>query len=527
MPIIETEIPANELVFGHPKGLYVCFFTEMWERFSFYGMKALLFLYLVKYHLFTDEYGYNLLGAYGALVYALPVVGGLIADRYLGMRKAVIFGASLLVMGHFGMAFEGHAASKVSGEIVRDTHALQIFYFSLSLIIMGVGFLKPNISTIVGKLYPQNDPRRDSGFTLFYAGINLGAWIAPLICGYLGETYGWKYGFGLAGIGMLAGLIVFIKGQKYLHGHAESAHPERLKEKRFGLATEYWIYLLAILSLTLVWGLLQKHSVSLQIVSWLPSVSPVIWLLHSITLILAIGIGWFMIKYCNKAERQQMMALIVIIFAGLLFFGLYEQTYSSWVAMSDRVMDRSMLGTELSASQLTALGAFFILVLTPFFTWLWPYLDARKINPSTPLKMAIGLFFAGLAFLVLVWATHSSGANGLISVWFLVLAYFVLEIGEMTLSPISLSAVTQLSVKRVVSLMMGAWFLGTSYSEILAAELSKLAALATDAGKVSDVAFAIGKYETLFIFSAKIGFVAAIVFLILVPLMKKWMHGIH
>jgi len=164
---------------------------------------------------------------------------------------------------------------------------------------MGVGFLKPNISTIVGKLYPENDPRRDSGFTLFYAGINLGAWIAPLFCGYLGETYGWKYGFGLAGIGMLAGLVVFIKGQKYLHGHAETAHPERLKEKHLGLATEYWIYLLAILSLPLVWGLLQKHSMSLQIISWLPAFSPVIWLLHSITLILVIGIGWFMVKHCN------------------------------------------------------------------------------------------------------------------------------------------------------------------------------------------------------------------------------------
>jgi POT family proton-dependent oligopeptide transporter len=222
-----------------------------------------------------------------------------------------------------------------------------------------------------------------------------------------------------------------------------------------------------------------------------------------------------------------MIVLFLIIIAGLMFFALYEQTYSSWVAMSDRVMDRRMLGFDWNAGQLTSFGAFFILLLTPLFAWLWPALDRKGINPSTPLKMSIGLLFAALSFVVLVWATRSPMESGLISVWFLVLAYFVLEIGEMTLSPISLSAVTQLSVKKVVSLMMGAWFLGTSYSEILAAELSKLAAIETDGGKVTDIAFAMSKYEELFIFSAKIGFAAAFVFLLLVPWMKKWMHGVR
>jgi proton-dependent oligopeptide transporter, POT family len=205
---------------GHPKGLYVCFFTEMWERFSFYGMKALLLLYILKYHLFGDDAGYDLLGAYGGLVYAVPVIGGLLADRYLGMRKAVVFGGVLLVLGHLGMAYEGEQARLVDGVVVRDEGALQVFYLSLALIIMGVGFLKPNISTIVGRLYPENDPRRDSGFTIFYAGINVGAMFASLICAFLGETYGWKYGFGAAGVGMLAGLGLFLWGQKYLMGHA-------------------------------------------------------------------------------------------------------------------------------------------------------------------------------------------------------------------------------------------------------------------------------------------------------------------
>ena len=177
----------------------------MWERFSFYGMKALLLLYLTKYHLFSDTGGLNLLGAYGGLVYCLPVLGGLLADRWLGMRKAVVFGGVLLVLGHLGMAAEGEQARKVGDTVVRDDAALLVFYGSLALIIMGVGFLKPNISVIVGKLYADGDPRRDSGFSLFYAGINLGAMLASLVCGVLGETYGWKYGFGAAGIGIWNG----------------------------------------------------------------------------------------------------------------------------------------------------------------------------------------------------------------------------------------------------------------------------------------------------------------------------------
>lgn len=516
--------PPAEMLFGHPKGLFVCFFTEMWERFSFYGMKALLFLYLIKYHLFTDEFGYNVIGAYGALVYAMPVVGGLLADRYIGMRKAVIFGGILLVLGHLGMAFEGHQAVIVAGEVQRDEQALQVFYLSLALIIVGVGFLKPNISTIVGQLYPKSSAKRDSGFTIFYAGINLGATLAPLICAYLGETYGWKYGFGLAGLGMLAGLLVFIRGKKHLQGFAEPRDPARILKKTAGITTEQWIYLSAIGSVIIVWGLIQTHSLVLSISSLLPAVSPVIWFLHSVSLVLALGIGWFMVKHCNPIERQQMSALLLFIVAGLVFFGLYEQTYGSWVAFSDRVMDRNMLGLEWSAGQLTFLGAFFVISLSPIFAWLWPALARKHCDPSKPVKTALGILFAGLSFMVLVLGIQMPLSSGLVSIWFLVAAYFVLEIGELLLSPIGLSAVTQLSVKRVLSLMMGAWFLGTSYSEILAAELNKLAAIDTQGGVISDVPSAMALYEQLFIFSAQIGVVMALVFFALAPLMKKMMH---
>ncbi len=523
-----TAAPARpDELFGHPKGLYVCFFTEMWERFSFYGMKALLLLYLIKYHLFTDAHGYNLIGAYGGLVYAMPVIGGLVADRWLGMRKAVVFGGILLVLGHLGMAIEGTPASRIDGVVTRDEGALQVFYFSLALIIMGVGFLKPNISTIVGRLYPPNDPRRDSGFSLFYAGINLGATASGLVCGWLGETYGWGWGFGAAGIGMLAGLANFILGRRHLMGHAEPREPGRLRERVLGpLSREHLIYLGALAGLFVIWGLIQAHSLFLAIIPGVFEPSPVLLAMHAISACLLGGILWFMFTRCTRVEREQMFVVLAFIGFCLLFFTLYEQTYGSWVLFSDRVMNHGALGIEWSASQLTSLGAFFILVLAPFFAWLWPRLDARGWNPSKPAKSACGLVFAGLAFLVLVWSARHPQANGLTGIWWFVFAYFVLEVGEMLLSPIGLSAVTELSVPRVVSLMMGGWFLGTSYSEVLAAQLGKLSAIHVPEGEVLDVADALSKYDTLFVFSAKIGIVSGIVVLLLTPLIRKWMHGV-
>jgi POT family proton-dependent oligopeptide transporter len=527
MATIAVATTRSDEWFGHPKGLYVCFFTEMWERFSFYVMKALLLLYLVKYHLFSDANGYNLIGAYGGLVYAMPVIGGLLADRWLGMRKAVVFGGILLVLGHLGMAIEGHPASSVNGVVTRDAGALQVFYFSLALIIMGVGFLKPNISTIVGKLYPENDPRRDSGFSLFYAGINLGATISGVLCGWLGETFGWGWGFGAAGIGMIAGLANFLYGQKYLMGHAEPREPAKLRERVFGpFSREHLIYLGALAGLVVVWGLIQSHSLFLKIIPGVFEPSPVLLAMHLVTLCLLGGILWFMFTRCTKIERQQMFVVFAFIIFCLLFFTLYEQTYGSWVLFSDRVMNHGALGVEWTASELTSLGAVFILVLAPIFAWAWPRLDKAGLNPSKPAKSAYGLIFAGLAFLVLVWSARHPQTNGLTSIWWFVFAYFVLEVGEMLLSPIGLSAVTELSVPRVVSLMMGGWFLGTSYSEVLAAQLGKLSAMEIPEGAVLNIADALAKYDQLFVFSAKIGIASGIVVLLATPFIKRWMHGV-
>ena len=567
------DIPANEDFLGHPKGVYVCFFTEMWERFSVYGMKALLLLYLLKHHRFTDDMGYDLIGAYGGLVYAVPVIGGLIADRWLGMRKAVVLGGVLLCLGHLGMAVEGTDAQVVNGAVLRDEGALQVFYLSLALIIMGVGFLKPNISTIVGKLYAQDDPRRDSGFTLFYAGINVGGLFAGLICAFLGETYGWKYGFGAAGIGMLAGLGMFLWGQKYLHGHAEPKDPAALRTRVGLLSREWWIYLGSLAGVAVVWQLIQRT-----------------WTVHGAMHLVALAFGiwfvWFLVRQCNKAEREQMIALVITLVGVLVFFTLYEQTYGSWLTFTDRLMTKDMFPTLVgnasgtlpwslymmaasvpmmvlalrasdrgnraraggwvmalaagmavacfrdvvlvpqTAGSLTFLGSFFIVLLSPLFAWLWPWLEARGRNPGKPLKSAIGLLFAALSFLPLIAAAKIAGTGAMASVWWLVLAYLILEIGEMCLSPIGLSAVTQLSVARVVGLMMGGFWLATAYSEVLAAQLGKLASVDIPEGGVIDMAQAAGKYGALFQMLLWIGLGSALLFLLLAPLLRRMMHGV-
>ncbi len=529
MPAASPSVPREFL--GHPVGLYVCFLTEMWERFSYYGMRALLLLYLTKYHLFSDDHGYNLVGAYGGLVYAMPVIGGLLADRYLGMRKSVLLGGVLLVLGHFGMAFEGHAATVVDGEIARDIVSLRVFYLSLALIVVGVGFLKPNISTIVGKLYRGNDPRRDSGFTIFYAGINVGAVLATLVCGWLGERYGWRYGFGAAGVGMLVGLSVFLLGQRHLMGHAEPPDAARLRERvAFGLTREQLIYAGSLVGVALIWLLIQMHSAVIPVIPGAWSASPVVLAMHAVTTVFSVSILWFLFRHCTRVQRQQMSVLVALIGVALLFFTLYEQTGGSWILFSDRSLERhtSLLGwsVEWTASQLYGLGSVFVILLAPFFAWLWPRLERAGMNPSTPAKSGLGLVFAGLAFVVLSYASRHPENSGLVGLGWFVLAYFVLELGEMLLSPVGLSAVTQLSVPRVLGVMMGAWWLGTSYSEVMAAHLGKLSSIQIPEGAVINVADALTKYDQLWVYSAKIGIGCGVAVLVLTPLMRRWMHGV-
>lgn len=495
---------------GHPKGLYVCFLTEMWERFSFYGMKYLLLLYLTKYHLFSDGEGLDVLGSYAGLVYAMPVIGGAIADRYLGMRKSVLFGGILLCFGHLGMAWEGHAAYLENGQRIQDSQALQVFYFSIALIIVGVGYLKPNISTIVGKLYEKNDPRRDAGFTIFYMGINLGSFTATILCGYLGETYGWRYGFGLAGIGMIAGLIIFIFGQKYLQGHAEPAKPELLKQPIFaGINREWLIYLCSILALFVIWTLMKNvHVVEMT--------------LNGMAIVATLAIMFFIFFKCNPLERRQMSVLMVLIIFSVIFWALFEQSAASMTLFADRAMERTVGGFEFTAAQFGSLNALFIILLAPFVSIIWVQLAKRNMEPSTPVKFSLGIMQVGLGFGALVFGASLSGGEKVAAIW-LVLAYLLHTTGELCLSPIGLSAVTKLSVQKIVSFMMGTWFLATAYAEFVAAQLSKLASIESEDGQTFDVAHAVATYSEFFESMLYIGVGFGLLLLILSPFLTKAM----
>jgi len=501
-----TTVNQKEL-FGQPVGLYILFFTEMWERFSFYGMKALLIFYLTKYHLFSDGSGNLLIGSYAALVYAVPVIGGFIADRYLGFRKAIVFGGVLLVLGHLGMAYEGNAATQsMTGEIIRDNQALQFFYFSLALIILGVGFLKANISSLVGELYELGDKRRDSGFTIFYMGINLGSFLATIICVWLGEEYGWSYGFGAAGVGMLLGLVTFIYGKKYLNGKGESSVPELLEKTFLGLKIEWLIYIISLLSVFVFWQMVQSHEVVSSSLMIAGVLSVVYILYYSITQV-------------DKKAREQLFALTILIVFTIIFWALFEQAYTSLNLFADRVLDRG----DIPAGNFLSLNALFIILLAPVFAWLWVKLG--KYNPNTAVKFSFALMLVGLGFGSLVLGINISDMGKVGMIW-LVITYFLHTCGELCLSPVGLSAVTKLSPPKIVGFMMGVWFLATASSEFIASVLANIASVDTSNGTAPDLNIAKESYLVLFEYLFYTGLIFGVVLLILSPLIKKLMHGV-
>ena len=501
----------HKSLFGHPAGLFVLFFTEMWERFSFYGMKALLLFYLTRYHLFTDSDGYLLLGSYAALVYAMPVLGGYLADKYIGFRKSIAFGAILLVLGHLGMAYEGHEASLVNGNVERDTFALQVFYFSLALIVMGVGFLKSNISSIVGELYEQDDPRRDSGFTLFYMGINLGALLATIVCVYLGEEYGWGYGFGAAGVGMVLGLIVFVLGRPYLEGHGEPPSLEVIRKKKFGISLENWIYILSILGTFVVWQMIQSHTV-VQAILMVAGAASLIYIV------------FYAIKYLDKVARDRLIALTILILFTIVFWALFEQAYMSLNLFAERIIELNVAGFELKPGWFLGLNSFFIIALAVVFARMWVWLEKRKLNPNTSIKFAYALILVGLGFGALVLGGVVSGEEGKVAFYWLVLAYLMHTCGELMLSPIGLSVVTKLSPQKIVGFMMGVWFLATASSEFIAAKISNMASV--DHIEVGDFISTKAAYIDLYLNLFYAGIISGGVLLLLSPLIRRLMHGV-
>ena len=493
---------------GHPKGLFVCFATEMWERFSYYGMRALLILYLTKHWEFTDATSYLIYGAYTSLVYIMPVFGGMLADQILGSKKAVTYGAILLVFGHLGMTVESNE---------------QIFYLSLALIVSGVGFLKPNISTMVGALYEEGDPRRDSGFTIFYMGINIGAFTATLLCGYLGEEIGWAYGFGAAGIGMLLGLFIFLWGQKYLEGLAEPPS-NKYMTKVNGISYENWAYISGVVMVLVTWFLVQNSQLVGQLLGGFGVIFIGAWLLYALL-------------KCAPEERDRLIVVGILILFSLIFWALFEQAGSSLNILTDRGVDRVIFGWEVPASMFQSLNAGFIFTIAPLFALLWISLAKRNMEPSTPIKFSIGIVLVGLGFLALVYGMNSSEGLQTGVIW-IVLIYLLHTLGELCLSPVGLSSVTKLSPQRIVGFMMGMWFFASAAGNYVASLIAK--------GTAGDPVLKIAERiyfqvmnlpEDTFTIYQKIGFMdvytdvgliaigCGIFLAIITPLLKKLMHG--
>ncbi|WP_397423132.1 peptide MFS transporter [Phenylobacterium sp.] len=565
-----TGIPVLlQLLKNHPRGLIILFFAEMWERFSYYGMRGILIFYLTQHLLFDDETAGAQYGSYTSLVYLLPLVGGLLADRWLGTRKAVAFGALLLVAGHLTMAVEGrpstqaltyagqsyqisaegrmesrevrlivagqpHAFGPAEGgglkieslpasaplpavlpkgsytiETQSDPLGKTAFYLAISLIIVGVGFLKPNISTIVGQLYPQGDPRRDAGFTLYYYGINLGAFWASVLCGLLGETVGWWAGFGLAGVGMAAGFIVFVLGKKHLMGKGEPPVPEALTRKVAGpLNVEWLIYGLGVLGVIPIWLLVQSN----QLVGWALGISTVVALAF---------IGWFLVARCDKVERERMLLAMVLIFGSVVFFTLFEQAGTSLNLFADRNVDLQ----GISAAQTQSFNAGFILIFAPIFAALWAWLASRNLDLNPVMKFGLGLIQVGLGFLVVVWAQGMADDQFRMPLVILALLYMLHTTGELFLSPVGLSQITKLSVASIVSFMMAVWFLASSIAQYVGGIIAGAMGTETVGGQVLDPAAALATSIDGFNKLGWAGIGCGVVFIGLSYLIRHWDHG--
>jgi POT family proton-dependent oligopeptide transporter len=594
-------------------GLYTLFFAEMWERFSYYGMRALLVFYMIKGFLgMKDNEAYGIYGAYTSLVYATPFIGGMLADKIFGARKSVVLGSLLMATGLFMLTLQERNA----------------FFVGLALLICGNGFFKPNISTMVGSLYPKDSPQRDGGFTIFYMGINLGAAMSPLICGYVGETYGWQYGFGLAGIGMLVGLAIFVAptlltqllvglgalgtaislfflqnnpyqlvvnglvavvllvsasvavralGMGGLPAEAgRPSDPEAAGRKVFGFLRQDLAILLGLLLVIPIIAVLVRHDTIAG---------------YTLTVFGTGALLWLLIEAIRspKLERERLYVVLILMFFSLLFWAFFEQAGSSVNNFTDRNVNRvftekqvtpedvgktlqikvsqaqlgmrngdtvftldqlstlrdskqdtvdwavteehvgmTIQGAEVPASIFQAANPIFILTFGLVFTGLWGFLGARGWEPSTPVKFAMGLLQLGLGFGALWMGAQSHDPRGMVAMGWLLLGYMLQTTGELCLSPVGLAMITRLSPARMVSTVMGAWFLATAFSNYLAAMIAQLTGVHGSNGAENMIPAPI---HTVAIYGDVFGKIAltalgsALICFAMAPLLQKWMHS--
>ena len=442
---------ADARFFGHPRGLATLFFTEMWERFSYYGMRAILILFMTHKISegglgWTDNKAGSVYSLYTAMVYLMCLGGGWVADRITGQRRAVLLGGIFIAAGEFCLFVPSEA----------------LFYLGLVLLMFGTGLLKGNVSTIVGQLYPKGDPRRDSGFSIFYMGINLGALISPVICGYVGEKISWRLGFAVAGAGMLLGLIQYVLQGHYLGEAglrpATTGDPEkdRAQKRSAIVAVGSALGVFALIGVLAASGVITVTAIS----------DGLGWALLAITVVV---FSWLIGSTDWTAEERKRSAAVLVLFvASALFWASFEQAGSSLNFFAERQTNRYIMGWEFPAGWFQFVQPIFVVVLAPVFAWLWMALGRRHAEPPSPAKFTLGLLFAGLAFAILVPAAKMTQGGTQVAIWWLTGTYFLQTLGELCLSPVGLSATTKLAPDRAAGFMMGIWFLSISIGNWLA-----------------------------------------------------------
>lgn len=527
----------------HPRALFILFFAEMWERFSYYGMRTLLTLYMVK-ELFStlsqgeaDSMALGIYGSYTAMVYLFPVVGGILADKILGFRKAIMFGGLLMMAGHFALSFQGM--------YFQDN--MSLFFLSLAFIIIGNGFFKPNISSLLGNYYGSNDSRKDGAFTIFYMGVNIGALLSTVTCGYVGEQISWHYGFGLAGIGMLIGLLVFwfagdkFLGKKGINPSATENFPEIDEEADRRLLSgpseerASALILEAQTFTKISTPKLKKQQLMVYIgtILFVPICSLFLNLSDLVTWILialSVGILGVLMFMSSKEERvggERLRVVVVLFVFHAMFWALFEQAGGSITLFTARNVDRVLMGSEIPASIFQSLNAFFIMVLAPLFSWIWIKLRSSKKEPSTPMKFVLGLSQLAVGFGIIVIGAKFFATDGLVPMIFIVGMYLLHTTGELSLSPVGLSMVSKLSPKKAVGFTMGAWFLSIALANKMAGLIGELTASESISENSTKMDTLLVYSDTYLLWGVAVVGVAAVLLFLLVPTLKKWMNGIH
>ncbi|RKZ18291.1 MFS transporter [bacterium] len=484
--------------FGHPRGLATLFFTEFWERFSYYGMRALLVLFMTaevsRHGMGMDtQKASAIYGLYTFGVYVLALPGGWIADRVLGQRKAVLYGGIIIALGHYTMAIPQSMT----------------FYLGMFLIVIGTGLLKPNVSSVVGDLYPEGGARRDAGFSIFYMGINFGALLGPLICGWLGEEVNWHYGFGAAGIGMTAGLIQYVMGARHLgdagHLKGDAAMPEAVARARRQLV----VGLVSVVALSAAFvGLASTGIIGITLIGFAQSTGVIVMIL---AIVYFLYIAFFACH--DKVERQRIGVIFLLFLGAAMFWSGFEQAGSSMNLFAEDLTNRVIFGWEMPTTFLQSVNPFFIILLAPVIGGLWVKMGAS--NPSIPVKFGMGLLLLGAGFFVMAWGSQFIGTDGdrtLVSPMWLVTTYFLHTVGELCLSPIGLSSITKLAPERLVSQMMGTWFVGAAIGNLIAGLV---------AGYIDEL-----PHDQLFTAVALIVIGTGLIFLLLAKPIGKMTHGI-